>query len=329
MSDGVRRSWSAALVVVVLALAARTAAACGQAPPGYWTWGTSAPVPAEGLPLDGAMLLTGVTWGESGQPSEIATPGTHEITVRDAAGALVPGQTTPWLFYVVWRPTSPLPPATEFTLEAVSTSAIPRPPGIAGEPTLQRKFRSGDRAAPPLQLSGALQIALETHDLDVHTGCNNCGTGCTVARQVRALRARVSLPITTGGQSSVGYSANLWLTNDQPRQPPLQPGGTLVSLGVWRVVLPDQPAEALIAIPEEERPYAPCFSLQVTDPAGHSVVAPPVCLPSMDVTRKIHELDGTSDGGGGCNVTQAPPRVPALTLAALALLLAAMLRRRS
>ena len=326
MSDSARKPWLAtALGVLVLTLSARTAVACGSAPPGYWTWGTSVPVPAEGLPLDGAMLLTGVTWGESGQPSEVISPGSFEVSVRDAAGALVPGETSRWLFYVVWRPTSPLPPASEFTLDAVARSAIPRPPGIAGEPTMQRKFRSSDRATTQLQLSGALQIALETHDLDVYTGCNSCGTVCTIAGTARALRARVTLPTVTGGHAPVGYNAALWLSNDQAKQLPDGPGGSLVNFGVWQVVLAGKPAEALIEIPEQDRPYAPCFSLQVTDPAGHATIAPPVCLPSIDVPKKISELDGTSDAGG-CSMTPAPRRPPAFALAALAVALGALLR---
>jgi hypothetical protein len=83
-------------------------------------------------------------------------------------------------------------------------------------------------------------------------------------------------------------------------------------------------SEVLRPIPEEDQPYAPCFDVRVTDPAGHTLAQPTLCLSVMDVKQTIRALD-RHPGGAGCALSRLG-QTDGGWLAALALV--GLLRRR-
>src|SRR5262245_10418138 len=88
----------ASAAFLLLLSGGRYAQACGQAPPPYWTWTGTRPAPEGLVPLDGAILLTARSWSRNGSsvgaPSELSN--VAKVSVRDASGALVPGQVAAW-----------------------------------------------------------------------------------------------------------------------------------------------------------------------------------------------------------------------------------------
>jgi MYXO-CTERM domain-containing protein len=69
----------------------------------------------------------------------------------------------------------------------------------------------------------------------------------------------------------------------------------------WLELHPGVETEVLQEIVEEDQPYAPCFALNVWDPAGHAIQARPVCGPAVKPSERLHALDPATRGG--CSVT--------------------------
>jgi hypothetical protein len=335
----------AALTAGLLTLASepRYARACGSAPPTYWTLVDASPAPGELVPTDGAIVIAGKSWiaGAGG-----GLGGLMKVTVFHDLGVEVPGSLAEWYVAsgpaVVWRPDAALLPNTRFEMMASVESMAAPPAGVTGAPILNAGFSTGSGAAPALRLAGEMQVAFETYDQPLQTGCNDCGTGCTAAGSLRSLRARVTLPAVEGGYTPDAYAAWLWLTNDQPHPLPDGPSTSMVNLGGLERLVPGQATEVVREVPPEGIPYAPCFSLQVLDPSGHHVDAAPLCLPRMDVAATIRQLDAKSSpfgpapvtsagsgGTGGCAVGQArEPRAAVIVVSALLVAFAAGSRRR-
>jgi hypothetical protein len=71
--------------------------------------------------------------------------------------------------------------------------------------------------------------------------------------------------------------------------------------------------EVVQEIFDEAAAYAPCFSLNLWDAAGHAIQPAPVCLPSIKASEFVRILDGPNAGtagqggsvaaqdGGGCS----------------------------
>jgi hypothetical protein len=224
------------------------------------------------------------------------------VTVSDSAGVHVPGNVEAWsggAVAVTWHPARPLPPNTSFTLTAVIIGPGVAPPAASRGTNLTAVFHSGPSAASPLRLAGDLRATLETYDAPRWGSCTDCGTGCVSSGSVRSLRARVSIPAAEGGFTLDTYAAELQLFRNSPGdRSSAIPGLTAERLTAG------QPLELLRPLWPESAPFAPCFTLRVTDPAGHHVDAPPLCLPALDVNETIERLDGKPP-----SVTIPPPPV--------------------
>jgi hypothetical protein len=317
-----------ALVVWALTNRERAASACGAVLPAYWTLTAAVPT-AEMLPTDGAILLQGKAWSDiprdSGELSQAIV-----VTVRDAAGADVPGTVEAWYLSTeptaIWRAMAALAPNQSFILSASALPQAERPALATGDTTLTTTFHTGDQPALPLVLQGTLRVTLETYDQPVWKDCI-CGN-CTPNGSIRGLRARVTIPAAQGGSTTEaeGYSAWLWITNDRAHALPDGPGGTLVNLGGLERLPAGRASDVFIPVPEEDQGYVPCFTARVIDPSGHFADPPVVCLASLEVKAKIAEIDGAQ---GGCAlVALSGPALPTWPGAIIAAALTSLARRR-
>lgn len=317
------------LLAVVPPLIPRAAGACGPSPPAFWTLTNVAPGPGQTMPIDGGIVIFGKAWTDvfpDRGGDELAQA--VEVSVRDTAGVAIKGITEAWWgsaeAALLWRPEVPLPAGAAFRIDATVTANPQRPPGVTGETSFASDFHTTTTTAPPLRLAHEMRLSLETYDVQLAKDCNSCGGGCTPNGSVRSLRARVTIPPVEGGHTPDGYAA--WLG--------LQGGGLVNSRGIERLPR-GQAVEVLLGLPAEGVAYAPCFSLQVLDPAGHTVDAEPVCLPSMMIEDTIKQLDGaksSASGGAGCALSAAPvgtaPAAPAFLALTLALSVGWRLGRR-
>jgi hypothetical protein len=265
--------------------------ACGATRPStYVLTGSRA---GAAIARNGAVLLT----GRGFNPDDARDVGNAGImrsyllaTVTDEHGQHVPGHVEPWFDpqvpTVAWQPLAPLPANSGFTMMALLIQPGVAPPSAAAGTSLQVTFRSSDQLAPPLRLHGELVATLETYDLPL-AHCNDCGTGCQPYATVRALRARISVPAVEGGVPTDHYAGQLLVAPNQPVDLATRGWGTDVER-----LPPGTAIEVLRPLPSGDAPYAPCFSLRVGDPAGHTTNATPLCLPTLDVNATIERLDG-------------------------------------
>jgi MYXO-CTERM domain-containing protein len=317
---------------VALQLASRNAEACGSMPPAYWT--VSAIGSLKDVPTDGAIFIRGKAWASAGDRTNFTN--SLRVVVRDAAGIPVPGVLETWYEAAeptaTWHPAQLLAPGATYDVEASATSQIERPADVTGSAQLKINFQTVAAESPPLEVSGAVQVALETYDLPLLKDCNDCGTGCTTDGSVRALRARIRVPAASGGFAPDGYAAVVWLTDDHPFAFPDGTGPGQVRIGGREKLLTGQTAEVLRDVPEENQAYAPCIAVRVLDPAGHFVDTSPVCLPSLDVKATIAKMDtapladagvdapsvAAKDDNSGCSVAPTSRTSGGLVLLGLA-----------
>lgn len=206
-------------------------------------------------------------------------------------------------------PAQPLPPGAIVTVEAaVRPSEAAKPAAADGPTTMTWTYEVGDRLAEPLAFAGGLRVAVESFDADTFdcSHANNCGTGCVRVGTRRALRARIVVPAVTGGVDFDGYRGWLHFTDNEPATfegagEGRRAGPGNVSLPHWLELHPGVETEVLQEIVEEDQPYAPCFALNVWDPAGHAIQARPVCGPAVKPSERLHALDPATRGG--CSVT--------------------------
>ena len=292
------------LATGLAALAPRVATACGVTPTPYATLAESLPLVRTGLPRDGAVVVRGKLWGPSGGPSAFANvllfdeARTPIVTTSVAWYSAEPSQAYAWA--------TPLPAGTKITVEAVVPEGVVKPVDAVGPTTTTFIVETGADTATPLVLAGSLRVQLVAFNADV-VQCP-CGGPCNKVGERRALRARIVVPAVTGGVDFDGYRGWLHLTDDQAATFNGAGEGTHaagnVSLPHWMDVRPGVETEVLQEVPDEDTPYAPCFALNLWDPAGHAVQSDPVCLPSIKPSAYVRKLDGHN--GGGCST--APGR---------------------
>jgi hypothetical protein len=114
------------------------------------------------------------------------------------------------------------------------------------------------------------------------------------------------VPAVTGGVDFDGYRGWLHFTDNQPATfegagEGRRAGPGNVSLPHWLELSPGVETEVLQEIVEEDQAYAPCFALNVWDPAGHAMQTPPVCGPPVKPSERLRALDAAA--GSGCSVT--------------------------
>jgi hypothetical protein len=288
------------------ALAPRVAAACGATPTPYATLADSLPSVRTGLPRDGAVVIRGKLWGPSAGPSAFAN-----VLLRDEAGNPIATTSVAWYSAepsqaYAW--VAPVQAGTKITVEAVVPAGVVKPVGADGPTTTTFIVETGDDMAAPLVLAGPMRVQLEAFNADIIQCSAPCGGTCSKVGQRRALRGRIVVPAMTGGVDFDGYRGWLHLTDDQAAtfngagEGAHAPGN--VNLPYWLDIRPGVETEVLQEIPDEDTPYAPCFALNLWDPAGHAVQADPVCLPSIKPSAYVRKLDG--DNGGGCSTGPRP-----------------------
>ena len=308
----------------IAALAPRVAAACGATPLPYATLAESLPLVRTGLPRDGAVVIRGKLWGPSGGPSTFAN-----VRLFDEAGNPISATSVAWYSAepsqaYAWA--APLPAGTKITVEAVVPEGAVKPVDAEGPTSTTFIVETGADTATPLVLAGPLRVQLEAFNADI-IQCP-CGGPCNKVGQRRALRARIAVPAVTGGVDFDGYRGWLHLTDDQAATfngaGEGMHGSGNVNLPYWMAdVRPGAETEVVQEIPDEDAPYAPCFALNLWDPAGHAVQADPVCLPSIKPSAYVRKLDG--DNGGGCST--APGRGNGACLLLMCLVVLSLSRR--
>ena len=290
------------LATGVGALAPRVAAACGQTPTPYVTLADSLPAVRTSLPRDGAVVVRGKLWGPSGGSSAFAS-----VRLLDEAGKPI------WATSVAWYSAEPslayawpasLPAGSKITVEAVVPEGAVKPVDADGPTTTTFVVETGDDVAAPLVLAGPLRVQLEAFNADVLQCNGQCGDGsCTKVGERRALRARIVVPAATGGVDFDGYRGWLHFTDDQPATfngaGEGEHAAGFVDVPLWLDVRPGVETEIVQEVFDEDAPFAPCFALNLWDPAGHAVQADPVCLPAIKASQHVRALDGTN--GGGCS----------------------------
>jgi hypothetical protein len=317
------------------ALVAPAAEACTPLPTPYATLVDGLPAARVGLPRDGGVVVRGKLWGPSGGPYQFA-----QVRLLDAAGVEIPSVEETWYSAepsLAVRPAVPLPPRTRFAVEALVPPGPPLPsPGAAGSQTLRLEFETGAELATTMALAGPLRVSLEPYEVPAET-CSTPAVGCAAmvpcqklpAR--RALRARIVVPAASGGVDFDGYRGWLRFTDDKagtfgPGAAGVQWSG-LVNVRHWIDVRPGVQTEILQDIIEEDGAYAPCFALQLWDPAGHAVEAQSLCLPSIKASEYLRELDRGPDATAGCRTLPGNNRAPG-SLVMIALAAAALVARR-
>jgi hypothetical protein len=314
LSMAVLTRMAVAAACVAAALAPSLARACGAGPIAYVTLAGALPAARTGVPRDGAVVVKGMLWGPGGGPLPFA-----DVLLFDAAGYRIPAEPVIWYSgqpSLAYRWTVPPPPGSTITVEAVVPEGTARPAGADGPRTIRFSVETGDGFAPPLALAGPLRVRLEPFDADVRrcNGQNGCGPGppCEKVGTRRALRAVVVVPAPTGGVDFDGYRGWLRFTDDQAATfegagEGRRDGPGNVNLMHWLEIRPGVETEVVQEIFDEETPYAPCFSLNLWDPAGHAIQADPVCLPAVTASEYVRTLDGIARDGssGGCGVATA------------------------
>jgi hypothetical protein len=307
------------------ALAPRVAAACGATPTPYATLAESLPPVRTGLPRDGAVVIRGKLWGPSAGPSTFAN-----VRLFDEAGTPISVTSVAWYSAepsqaYAW--VAPLPAGTKIGVEAVVPEGAVKPVDAEGPTTTTFIVETGDHTAAPLVLAGPLRVQLEAFDADIIQCSAPCGGTCSTLGQRRALRARIVVPAMTGGVDFDGYRGWLHLTDDQAATfngaGEGAHGSGNVNLPHWMDVRPGVETEVLQEIPDADRPYAPCFALNLWDPAGHAAQSDPVCLPAIKPSAYVRKLDG--DNGGGCST--APGRGNGACLLVMCLVAVSLWRR--
>jgi hypothetical protein len=318
-----------AIVMGAALLAPRLAMACGAARAPYVTLADGLPTARAGLPRDGAVVVRGKFWAPSGGAFNFA-----QVRLVDQLGNQIPARDESWYSTepsMAVRPMVPLPPRTRFFVEAtvLDPEMTARPPGADGPQTLRLEYETGDELASPLTLAGPLKVTLEPFVADVLEceGGTGCSPGqCTKVGTRPALRARIVVPAATGGVDFDGYRGWLRFNDNVPATfagpgEGSKGGPGNVNLAHWIDVRPGVQTEIVQEIVDEAEPYVPCFALNLWDPAGHAVQAPPVCLT---------EVQGQRDGAGCSTVpgTNRRPGLPVIALAAGAALVVFRRRRR-
>ncbi len=291
------------MMCVTAFVAPSVAMACGDTPTPYVTLGDLLPSARSGLPREAAIVLRGKLWGPSGGPFTFA-----DVRLFDEAGNRIPAVSLSWYSAepsLALRPAAPLPARTKFIVEAVVPTGTAKPPGAEGPLTTRFALETGDELAPPMVLAGPLRVQLERFDRDQLKCEGSAFCSAPVCKKIgtqRALRARLFIPAATGGEDFDGYRGWLRFTDNSPATFNGSGEGRHDSGNVnvmhWIDVRPGAETEIVQEIFDEEAPYAPCFALNLWDPAGHAVQAQPVCLAVMKPSDHVRELDRAPDAGG-------------------------------
>jgi hypothetical protein len=289
------------------AFPAATVWACGAIPTPYVTLGDALPTAGTRLPRDGAVIIRARLWADAGGPFHFA-----DLRLLDQGGQVIPAVEVPWYSEppsLALHPAAPLPAGTALTLAATVPGDAPMPAGAEGPQQTTVAFAIGDDLAPALALAGPLRVQLERFEADVircaGTNCGQPDATCTKVGTRPALRARITVPAAHGGVDFDGYRGWIHFTDNRPATfrgagEAERPTGQ-VSLMHWLNLRPDAETEILQEISDEELAYAPCFAMNLWDPAGHAVQPAPVCLPSFKASEYLRAQDAAGDAGG-CSV---------------------------
>jgi hypothetical protein len=336
------------LALGFLTVPAPPASACSppEGPqPAYTALGSTVPADGtKGVEIDAPVLLD-LQSNEPGPSQSLSVVVTEADTGAAVAGD---GGRDAWgRAMVVWKASAPLRPLTRYRVVAQVKSPTPIPAGVMGRERIELTFTTGEARTPPLALAGRLEATLESYEAPDYSTCTPGLCNCFPTGKLRATRARVKLPLISGGASQRGYMAAITATAERPYDfaaaRPEAPRGSAALL-----VQPGQAGELEVLLDGQSPPYRPCFALRVEDPARAQIIGEPVCLtamvPIVSSAGPITTPDGgttgggTTDGGtttvteptsGGCSLARAPrPGWGWPALATLAALVALRRRRR-
>ncbi len=283
----------------------------GPSPAAFWTLGELTPTDGEtGVPRDAPIMVRGEPHSEAacfGNDFSVHI----RVTVREAgSGAEVEGVLGDWLngmgvggsdtatdprmaqwpigdFFAAWRPTDPLKPGTEYSveIEAHNTQYLDSAGGVVpevqGPRALQASFTTSDAMLPTLALAAEPAVEYFSYQAELI----ECGPGeCSDCRLTGATRqavfARIRFGALSGGWDAHPYSAVLFLTDDTPNLYS-DPGDDHypheVTSGerVW--IEAGSGFDMSLIIPEEDWVYTPCFAFQLEDASGQTVEPEPIC----------------------------------------------------
>ena len=305
---------AAFLVSAGVASVPNSALACGASEAPTYTI-------AEIWPSDGATDIA----RDSGLLVTLATPSTYlpgglpvSVRIIDVeTGAEASGQVTDWTSsppIAVWYPSLPLEAGHNYRIEASVVSE-----GSETEAVLST-FTAGDTLLEPLEFVGDLQVTLEGYDAEEQECMYLCGSAdCKTIGERPALRANIQLPAVTGGQQFGGhyigvvtFADNTPLTLTGPSSPSVKGEAPPVdehNVFLTQYVRPKPGKRVVIEqeIFEDEGAYAPCFTFEVSDAAGHRLQTSK-CLARM-TNSEIQALAGSPDtraaadasaGNAGC-----------------------------
>jgi hypothetical protein len=317
---------------MVSGLAAAPAHAYCTEPVDYFTFGDPTPAPgSQDVVLDTILILRGRGFGIGGSPIITSWFKAASVTLTDETGNQIPGTFSRADFaldvpVISWTPGQLLAAHTRYDVTAtLAEQSVSRPPEAQGAETLIFSFTTGAGLTPPLRLTGAVTAQLGETTLPIRKcpADDPCSGLCPVTGQRRALMAQVTLPVVEGGVDAEGYQGTLFLT-DTSGVTFKGPGGTtdvaaLVSTAESFHAQSGRAQTVSIELPAARRPYVPCFSMNVWDPAGHSVPAAALCLDPVD--------PDSGKSGGGCSFGRTPEHGGEAIWAAI-LLMGWMWRRR-
>jgi hypothetical protein len=282
------RCWGGVALVGLVAVAWPSAArACGAAPTPWYTIDRQAPL-GEGVLLDAVLSVEML---ETASPSEasLLLP-TLELSVAgaNATTEVLPRErgTTNRLTFV---PPKALLPLTTYHASFHTGQTLVSGGEAPAQPTsVTWEFTTGEDSSEPLTLDGKLAVSLEPGQDPVYTCGNDCGTDCVESSHVAVTKARVTLPLVTGGVPGK-FFGTLTLTGEN------------VSLERPVELTPGKAAEVLITLPQEEQPYTPCFAFEVSDDRGSSAKAKELCLDDT-----FPSTQGAGGEGGAGPVSPGP-----------------------
>ncbi len=307
---------AAAAGVVVAPFGLRTAAACSPVVmPGYGSFIANTPIDgATDVPINGAVILDVETL--VGEPQKT----TVSVSETDT-GIPVAGGFNSYFWdraFLVWLPAQPLRPGTRYRVDAAIVSEIPRPAKATGAAEMSFAFITGSGPVPPIALQGQMQVRIETYQRDREDwrrcyamsactsscGCDTSKCAPTIVHE-QASRARVTLPVVSGGLTDPGYVALVRVTADSPYQFPTGPDTTatgVLATGSTLALQENAASEMLFDLDQGQQgaAYRPCFALRVTDFVDNVRDGDPVCL--AETVQPVRNLDqGCRVAGAGGN----------------------------
>jgi MYXO-CTERM domain-containing protein len=187
----------------------------------------------------------------------------------------------------------------------------------AGSTLVEFSFTTGSELLDPLALLGELEVETEVFEEPVYDP--NCvvpcggGISCEPTGTRSALRALITVPALSGGNTALGYygwlsySMNEATVFDGPGEGEV-PASSEVNLSQGFQAVPGEPTRLQMRLVGEGAPYAPCFAANAWDSGGQHVTASH-CLEPLDIEALEAEAERQrteADAGAVAEPSQPP-----------------------